>query len=208
MLFPTLLILLVTTIQGQSIQASVSAPSAFKIPSTPTASSYTLSLTKQKSAKGYNVRSAAWLLFNSNPNCIGPAPHTTTLQSILGGQELVTSITLGNFTYKAIVDTGSSDTWVVETGFQCLNQTNGADIPEEGCGFGPTFMIGSTFEQIPDENFNIIYGSGQFLTGIMGFEQVEIAGLSVRQEVAVVNVAAWPGDNVTSGLVGLAYPGL
>lgn len=41
----------------------------------------------------------------------------------------------------------------------------------------------------------------------MGYENVTVAGITVEnQEVALVNYSYWYGDNVTSGLMGLAYP--
>jgi hypothetical protein len=68
--------------------------------------------------------------------------------------------------------------------------------------------VTDTFTQIPDENFNITYGDGEFLTGIIGTEEVTLAGITVKQTVALVNLAAWEGDGTTSGLIGLAYPAL
>lgn len=69
----------------------------------------------------------------------------------------------------------------------------------------PTFQDG----KIPNENFNITYGDGEFLTGFMGYENVEVGGITVdKQEVALVNRAYWEGDNITSGLMGFAYPSL
>lgn len=56
-------------------------------------------------------------------------------------------------------------------------------------------------------NFNIEYGDGEFLTGVLGYENVTVAGITVdHQEVALVNYSYWFGDEVTSGLMGLAYP--
>jgi hypothetical protein len=81
-------------------------------------------------------------------------------------------------------------------------------LPESDCDFGPTYNVTDTFKQIPNENFNITYGDGEFLTGIVGIEEVTLAGLKVKQEVALVNYAAWEGDGTTSGLIGLAYPAL
>lgn len=121
-------------------------------------------------------------------------------------QEFATNITFGNQTFVSLVDTGSSDTWVVEKGFQCVNITTQAPLPEEGCYFGPTYHPGPSFTQIPNENFNITYGDLEFLTGIVGYEDVALAGIKIRQEVAVVNCAAWEGDEASSGLIGFAYP--
>ena len=62
---------------------------------------------------------------------------------------------------------------------------------------------------LPDTNFNITYGDHEFLTGTAGFDTVTIAGLTVKhQEIALVTKAAWLGDKVSTGLIGLAYPTL
>lgn len=54
-----------------------------------------------------------------------------------------------------------------------------------------------------------MYGDLEFMTGVMGYETVTVAGITVEhQEVALVNYTYWFGDNVTSGLMGLAYPRL
>jgi hypothetical protein len=43
----------------------------------------------------------------------------------------------------------------------------------------------------------------------VGYEEVTLADILVKgQEVGVVNLAAWDGDGVSSGLVGLAFPSL
>ena len=97
----------------------------------------------------------------------------------------------------------------METGFDCVDIETSDPEPESYCGFGPTYTPSSTFTQIPDENFNITYGDGEFLTGIIGSETVTLANVTVEnQTVAVGNYAAWEGDGETSGLIGLAYPAL
>ena len=114
----------------------------------------------------------------------------------------------GNNPVEAILDTGSSDTWLAQSGFQCVD-ANGDDTSEADCDFGP--VINGTFDdgQIANENFNIGYGDGEFLTGILGYEDVTVANITVtHQEVALVNYAYWLGDGSTSGLIGLAYPAL
>jgi hypothetical protein len=89
-----------------------------------------------------------------------------------------------------------------------VNITDSAPLPEAGRYFGPTYNVTDTFKRIPDENFNITYGDGESLTGIVGYEDITLARIKVRQEVPLVNYAAWEGDGTTSGLIGLAYPGM
>lgn len=190
---------------AKNFNAKVSTPSAFQAASPNSVTSNVLTLNKKASAKGYNPRSAAWL--TNKPGTI-PTGHSTTLISLFIGEEFATTVSFGTETFESIVDTGSSDTWLVETGFKCVNVSNSAPLPESACDFGPTYNVSDTFKQIPNENFNITYGDGEFLTGIMGYEEVTLAGLKVKQEVALVNYAAWEGDGTTSGLIGLAYPAL
>lgn len=78
---------------------------------------------------------------------------------------------------------------------------------EADCYFGPVFN--GTFDEgdIADENFNIEYGDGEFLTGVFGYENVTVGGITAdKQQVALVNYSYWDGDGVSSGLMGLAYP--
>lgn len=121
-----------------------------------------------------------------------------------------TDITFGTETFKAVVDTGSSDTWVIKTGFQCVTQgPRPISLTEDACDFGPAYNPTPTFKQIPGENFNISYADGESLTGIVGTEDVTLGGIQVHnQKVGLVNHAAWNGDNSSSGLIGFAFPGI
>lgn len=132
------------------------------------------------------------------------------LLSLFMGEEFATNVSFGSQEFVAIVDTGSSDTWLVESGFTCVNQTNNATVTEADCYFGSSgYTPDSSFTQIPDENFNITYGDGEYLNGIEGVDAVTFAGITVpKQQVSLANLAAWDGDGVTSGLVGLAFPAI
>ena len=80
---------------------------------------------------------------------------------------------------------------------------------EAECAFGSPYVETPTFTKIPDQNLNVSYGDGELLTGSMGLEEVGVAGITVlKQEVGVVDYAAWTGDGESSGILGLAYPGL
>jgi hypothetical protein len=181
----------------------VSSPATVKKESTPLVpASNTLALTRQKS-NGYNARSAGHLLKKHRQ----PSSHTTGLLPIQGGVLFSTSITFGEQTFEAVVDTASSDTWAVPTGFQCLNTTNGDYISQGNCNFGPLITQDSTFTPlVPDQSLLEIYDETKLLEGIMGHEDVTLAGIKVRQEVGVVQYAAYVGDGTTSGVIGLAYP--
>jgi hypothetical protein len=188
--------------QADARKASVSRPKASRSSLPLTVSPHVLTLTRQKSriARG----AASFLGLTKTP----ASKHVATLTSLSVGEEFAAEITFGNETFLAIVDTGSSDTWIVESGFQCLDIITGAPETETSCNFGPTYTPSKTFVQTPNENFNVFYASGQSLTGIIGTEEVTIAGLQFNQTVGIVNSAAWIGDGSVSGIMGLAYPDL
>ncbi|KAL8836054.1 MAG: hypothetical protein Q9170_003067 [Blastenia crenularia] len=172
-----------------------------------------------------NVQSPHVLTLNRKPSVdLHPPRYGKSLQIAREGNDTVgiaaleafrdivyfTDITFGTETFKAVVDTGSADTWLVQSGFQCLSiGRQPITLPEESCDFGPSYIVTSTFKQIEGENFNVTYADGEVLTGIVGTEDVTLAGITVKgQEVGLINRAAWNGDNSSSGLIGLAFPNL
>jgi hypothetical protein len=83
-----------------------------------------------------------------------------------------------------------------------------AQEQESECAFGTPYTTDSTFTEIQTEFFDITYGDGEQLTGILGTETVTLANITVDQTIALANRTAWEGDGTTSGLTGLAYPAM
>jgi len=53
----------------------------------------------------------------------------------------------------------------------------------------------------------MIYGDGSEVAGEVGYQDITIAGVTVtKQESVLVDTAAYLGDGLTSGMLGLAYP--
>ncbi|KAI1475071.1 acid protease [Daldinia eschscholtzii] len=109
---------------------------------------------------------------------------------------------------EVVIDSGSADTWVIGSNFSCkgtLNETVSDDI----CALGPTFAGNFTGGPLPNLHFDIKYGDGESVQGLMGQMDVEFAGVTVfDQEIAIASQGTWHGNNVTSGILGLAYPSL
>ncbi|KAI0341432.1 acid protease [Trametopsis cervina] len=120
-------------------------------------------------------------------------------------------MTIGGQNFLVIVDTGSSDTFLAKKGFSCFDLSDNP-VPESECAFGTAGFDtakSKTFQPFPNMNFNISFADEEFLTGEVGFETITVGGLTVpHQEFSLATKAAWDGDGVTSGLMGLAYPGL
>lgn len=108
------------------------------------------------------------------------------LTTALGGAEYLVDIMFGDRDVKAILDTGSSDTWLIQEGFTCTDAQN-QPVDASQCKFGPTYN-GGFAEQIADENFMIGYGDGEFITGNIGYQDVTIGGITVpRQKVRLLS---------------------
>ncbi|CAF9936234.1 MAG: hypothetical protein ALECFALPRED_006738 [Alectoria fallacina] len=192
--------------QSHKFKVGRLSPAPFQAPSPDTQASNVLSLTRQ--ASGIS-RSAGYVQSLRKGSEVDGVYGVAPLTSVEEGTVFLTGVEFGTESFQAVVDTGSSDTWLAGIGFQCVNVTTGADEPESDCLFASTYTIEPPFEQIPDVNFNITYGDGEFLTGIFGIEPVTIAGITVKnQQVAVVDFAAWFGDGVSSGLIGFAFPSI
>ena len=156
-------------------------------------------------------------------------PLTSTYDAMF----LMVNVTFGNQTFELFLDTGSSDTWVIAHDFRCFDKESDAPIDQAECLLGPGYIPTPTFKQMPDENFNITYGDGELLNGILGTERTTLGGITVlNQTFALVNYAGWVsfhfplrpeewildefytdvyhqvGDGYTSGLLGLAYPAI
>ncbi|KAJ5102762.1 hypothetical protein N7532_003291 [Penicillium argentinense] len=139
----------------------------------------------------------------------GNSSFTANLTATGYGTVFDVPITIGDQTFDLLVDTGSSDTYVMKTGYTCINSLDNMIIPEEGCRYSnKTYTISETHRSISDEIFGIKYGDG-IASGEMAYENVSLGGISVGdQKVGIVNVSNPMGDGVNSGLLGLAYPSI
>ncbi|KAF3921994.1 Barrierpepsin [Dactylellina cionopaga] len=124
------------------------------------------------------------------------------------------SVTIGgNQVINLLIDTGSSDTWVVQKDFECisLNSLGLFGNAKEDCRFGKLFDPNSslTFQTLdPDgDSFNVRYADGSGVTGYVGQDILDLSGLLVNLTIGIANITTWNGDSHTSGILGLGYPG-
>lgn len=107
-----------------------------------------------------------------------------------------------------LFDTGSSDTWAVESGFVCEDSV-GIEHPQAACAFGKSRVGHFGHEAIDELHIFLSYGSGERISGPMGYSDISCGGLSVSsQQVGLANRTYWHGNNVTVGILGLAYPSM
>jgi hypothetical protein len=117
-------------------------------------------------------------------------------------------VLFGDEIFYIEVDTGSSDTWVVQTGFTCINRTDNSVLLEAQCNYGSAYNINSSFHQIQNQTFGVKYGTG-IATGVVGYEKVTLAGITIDNQIVGVGQSVTDvGDGLRSGILGLAYPAL
>ncbi|KAI0685703.1 aspartic peptidase domain-containing protein [Cytidiella melzeri] len=141
----------------------------------------------------------------------GSAPKNTAVAfGSDDDEEYGVPVSVGGESFSVIMDTGSSDFFLAQKGFECFDLSDNP-TPEADCFFGSTFdpTKSKTFQADPNKNFNISFADAEFLTGTVGFEDITVGGMTVKhQEFGVITKAAWNGDGITTGLMGLAFPTL
>jgi hypothetical protein len=77
---------------------------------------------------------------------------------------------IGGSNWSMIPDTGSSDTWLMSSTFECLD----ASFHQQNqtyCDFGPPYNGTFSGGKINDQHMNISYANGASLNGPMGFSE-------------------------------------
>ncbi|KAL4929755.1 aspartic peptidase domain-containing protein [Aspergillus undulatus] len=143
--------------------------------------------------------------------------HTIQLSATLYGSRFHAPVTIGGETFNLLVDTGSSDTFVVEDDFDCVvpyststvsTDIDLLDVDQDTCGYeSKAYALGDShsFERITNESFQAAYGAG-IARGLMAFEDITFGDVTVTdQRFGLVNWST-PMNLGASGILGLAYP--
>lgn len=120
------------------------------------------------------------------------------------GTQYGVDVKFNNQRLTLALDTGSSDTWAVSSKANCTGY-----MYLSSCFFGPSYAGGFDKKTVSDEHLYIKYGDGEVVQGPIGMMNVTVGGIRViNQTVALANDTFWNGNNVTSGILGLAYPSI
>lgn len=118
------------------------------------------------------------------------------------GAEYLSQVTVGGQSLTLNFDTGSADLWVFST------YLNTSDIGSHSA-YDPSKS--STWSKLAGASFDISYGDGSGAEGIVGYDSVDIGGVTVPNqaiELATSVSSAFVSDADSDGLVGLAFSSL
>ncbi|KAJ5833023.1 hypothetical protein N7474_001334 [Penicillium riverlandense] len=134
---------------------------------------------------------------------------TSNLVATEFGSVFDAPVVIGNQMFRLLVDTGSSDTYVMQSGYTCVSKATDMVIPREDCLYSnKTYDISESYRSIPHEMFGVKYGAG-VASGFMASEDVQLGGIYAKgQRIGIANVSNPMGDRVNSGLLGLSYPSI
>lgn len=127
----------------------------------------------------------------SNPSrAYPPQPMSSTESSVYKRSDLsidlrpakysfAVPVKIGNQVFDLLLDTGSSDTWVVESFFTCLDDLYGHTVRaynQSRCAFGPAYKraLDTSFQEISDRSFKVTYSSGDGAGGPLGYTSVRL----------------------------------
>ncbi|KAK5714715.1 hypothetical protein LTR17_017105 [Elasticomyces elasticus] len=136
-------------------------------------------------------------------NASDVSQNITSLLEIEHGLAYAIMISFGGKEFEVFLDTGSSDLWLPKKGVKCSSWSGASTA---ACNFGP--LADPDFQDggIANETFKIHFGDDTSTSGVLGYEDVGIANITVRhQKVALVDKADFDGEEITSGLIGFGY---
>lgn len=108
-----------------------------------------------------------------------------------------------------IFDTGSSDTFAIRANHSCVSRFDAPVDTVEHCAWGPDLIEDFRYGEDPQLHFKVGYGSGEAVSGPLGRSDISVAGITVEKQLCgLANYTYWNGNNITNGILGLAYPAL
>lgn len=130
------------------------------------------------------------------------AAHVNNLQVINRRQKYTMSVSVEGQSFNLEVDTGSSDTWFIGTGFQCYDEYMASPTftfaglePEDVCNFGPTYTPSTGFEPIINLYLSTAYAGGtRRVEGPIGYASITLGDLTLDQLIGVPNVVCTSTD--------------
>lgn len=103
---------------GSRFKVGGHTPAPFKARSPDIPAAHVLPLTRTSGVS----KSANYLKSLRKGSAVDGVYGSTSLTSVQGGQTYLAGVDFGTQCFQAVFDTGSSDTWLVETNYQCVDE--------------------------------------------------------------------------------------
>lgn len=95
---------------------------------------------------------------------------TDHVRAIPTQTEYLMQVGVGGANWSMVPDTGSSDTWLMSSSYQCLDRSHAAQA-QAYCNFGPSYPGAFSGGKIAGQHMNISYGGGDSLNGDFGYAE-------------------------------------
>ncbi|KAH8652450.1 aspartic peptidase domain-containing protein [Xylariales sp. PMI_506] len=133
---------------------------------------------------------------------------TDVLRPIPPQVQYLMNVGVGKKAFNMIPDTGSADIWLAESNFTCVDRQYNVQS-QAACQLQATYSGTFSGGKINNEHLNISYGGGDSLIGDLGYADVTVAGITVKnQEISLITEASLEGNGYFSGILGLGLPQL
>ncbi|KAK8038969.1 hypothetical protein PG993_007380 [Apiospora rasikravindrae] len=197
------------SIPGVEIRRARPFPNISKAPVAKKNSGHHAKLKRLPRNHSYRQPSAAAFFAGHRQSDVIPGVTTGNVSVVdRSATQYSVEVVLNGSPVNLIMNTAGSDTWVRSRNFTCLNNAGGS-APISQCDWGKFGATGFPNGPIQDQHFAIKNIDGSGVSGQLGYMDVSIANVTVpNQEVAIATQGVWHGDNVTSGMLGMAYPSL
>jgi len=115
-----------------------------------------------------------------------------TIRDVQYRSKYLFPVTVEGHTFQMEMDTGSSDTWIIKSGFDCYTTYNSTQdkfsgpLSQSACNFGPTYTPGAGFKASSGLLQITGYGGGgevkqREVRGSMGTVSISIGDITVQQ---------------------------
>lgn len=102
---------------------------------------------------------------------------TDHVRAIPTQTEYLMQVGIGGANWSMVPDTGSSDTWLMSSSYQCLDRSHAAQV-QAYCNFGPSYPGAFSGGKIAGQHMNISYGGGDSLNGDFGYAEYVLFSVS------------------------------
>jgi hypothetical protein len=124
-----------------------------------------------------------WERVTGSKQVVAVEPGSSPIQNLQNAVYL-TSVNVGEQDFQLVLDTGSSDTWLVSQPFQWLDNLQ-KPVSAKVCRFSKQYVRSATFVEDPNLRLNTAYADGESYRVLSGTRLCELAVLLLTTQPSV-----------------------